>query len=137
MADNGNIGADCHERSSEGESASRCSLGERLKRERESRNITLQEMSESTRIALPNFKAIEDDDFAKLPGGLYNTGCIRAYAQFIGLDPDPLLEAYLLAQQRQKSEEENSKLSNVLLSPFRPHLRTWLLVPFAVIIVGV
>ena len=114
MADNGNIGADCHERSSEGESASRCSLGERLKRERESRNITLQEMSESTKIALPNFKAIEDDDFAKLPGGLYNTGCIRAYAQFIGLDPEPVLRAYVLSQRSQESAEEHSKPSNVL-----------------------
>ena len=44
-------------------------FGERLRRERESRNITLQEMSESTKISQHCFKLLEDDDFASLPGG--------------------------------------------------------------------
>ncbi len=70
-------------------------FGERLRQERESRNITLQEMSESTKIAQHCFKLLEDDDFANLPGGLYNRGYIRAYAQFIGLDPEHTIEIRL------------------------------------------
>ena len=102
-------------------------FGERLRRERESHSITLQEMSESTKISLHCLKLLEDDDFANLPGGLYNKGYVRAYAQFIGLDPEPLLKAYALAQQTQELEasEHNS------------WRRTWLLVPFAVILLGI
>jgi transcriptional regulator with XRE-family HTH domain len=126
-------------------------FGERLRQERESRNITLQEMSESTKIALHCFKLLENDDFANLPGGLYNKGYVRAYAQFIGLDPEPLLKAYALAQQTQEPEasEHNSEVSHAL-SPsatsgwdgatgtrLRSWQRTWLLVPFAVILVGI
>ncbi len=133
------------------ETVSMLTFGERLKRERESRNITLQEISESTKITLRYFKAIEDDDFANLPGGLYNKGYIRAYAQFIGLDPEPLLKAYALTQQTQEPEasEHNSEVLHAL-SPsatsgregstgtrLRSWRRTWLLVPFAVILVGI
>jgi len=126
-------------------------FGERLRRERESRNITLQEMSESTKIPQNCFKLLEDNDFANLPGGLYNKGYIRAYARFIGLDPEPLLKAYALAQQTQEPEasEHTSEVLQSLV-PSHPevadgstgmHLRswrrTWLLVPFAVILVGI
>ena len=126
-------------------------FGERLRQERESRNITLQEMSESTKITLHCFKLLENDDFTNLPGGLYNNGYIRAYAQFIGLDPEPLLKAYALAQQTQDPEasEHNSEVLHAL-SPsatsgrdgatrmrLRSWPRTWLLVPFAVILVGI
>ncbi len=133
------------------ESVSVSTFGERLRRERESRNITLQEMSESTKIPQNCFKLLEDNDFANLPGGLYNKGYIRAYARFIGLDPEPLLKAYALAQQTQEPEasEHTSEVLQSLV-PSHPevadgstgmHLRswrrTWLLVPFAVILVGI
>ena len=126
-------------------------FGERLRRERESRNITLQEMSESTKIPQHTFKLLEDDDFASLPGGLYNKGYVRAYAQFIGLDPERLLKAYALAQQTQEAEalEHNSEVLHALV-PSDPEvadgstgtcLRSWwrtsLLVPCAVILVGI
>jgi len=151
MMDAGNLGADRRERLWGDESASMFSFGERLRRERESRNITLQEMSESTKIALHYFKLLEDDDFANLPGGLYNKGYVRAYAQFIGLDPEPVLKAYALAQQTQEAEasEHNSEVLHALApsatsgwdgsmgTRLRSWRRTWLLVPFAVILVGI
>jgi hypothetical protein len=109
-------------------------------------------MSESTRIPQHCFKLLEDDDFANLPGGLYNKGYIRAYAQFIGLDPEPLLKAYALAQQAREPEasEHDSEVLHALTSSsatsgwdgsmgtrLRSWRRTWLLVPFAVILVGI
>ena len=39
-------------------------------------------------------KAIEDGDFAALPGGIYTTSYIRQYARAIGLDEGSLLELY-------------------------------------------
>jgi len=143
--------ADRRERVRGDERVSMSTFGERLRRERESRNITLQEMSESTKISLHCFKLLEDDDFANLPGGLYNKGYVRAYAQFIGLDPEPLLKAYALAQQTLEPEasENNSEVLHALapsatsgwdgstVTRLRSWRRTWLLVPFAVILVGI
>jgi len=146
-----NLRDDRRERVRGDERVSMSTFGERLRRERESRNITLQEMSESTKIPQHCFTLLEDDDFANLPGGLYNKGYIRAYAHFIGLDPEPWLKAYALAQQTQEpaASEHNSE---VLQAPVPSHpkvadgsmgmrlrswRRTWLLVPFAVILVGI
>jgi len=60
MMDERNHRADRRERVRGDESVSVSTFGERLRRERESRNITLQEMSESTRIPQHCFKLLED-----------------------------------------------------------------------------
>lgn len=74
------------------------SFGETLRRERESRRIPLREVSESTKISMRYLEALESNDFRHLPGGVFNKGFVRAYAQFIGVDPDRLIEAYLVEQ---------------------------------------
>jgi cytoskeletal protein RodZ len=47
-----------------------------------------------TRIGLHFLCAIEADEFAKLPGGLYNTSYIRQYARAVGYDEAELLQHY-------------------------------------------
>jgi len=78
-------------------------FGETLKRERELRKVTLREVSEATKIGLRYLEALEGNRFDQLPGGLFNKGFIRAYAKFIGLDGEALVNAYLFdlnSQQR-------------------------------------
>jgi len=77
------------------------SLGEELKREREFREISLREISDATKINLRMLEAIETNDFKMLPGGIFNRNFIRAYAEFIGLDPEIAVRKY----QVQMSEE--------------------------------
>jgi cytoskeletal protein RodZ len=74
------------------------SFGEELKRERELREISLREISESTKISLRYLEALERNDFASLPGGVFNRGFVRAYSQFIGVDPDAMVDAYLMQE---------------------------------------
>jgi len=76
-------------------------FGEELKRERELREISLREVSEATKINLRYLEAMESNDFASLPGGLFNRGFVRAYAQYIGVDPESMVNAYLMEQQQQ------------------------------------
>jgi cytoskeletal protein RodZ len=76
-------------------------FGEALKRERELREITLREISEATKINLRYLDALEHNEFDDLPGGVFNRGFVRAYAQYIGADPDALVNAYLLESQEQ------------------------------------
>ncbi len=79
------------------------SFGETLKRERELRQISLREIAEATKINLRYLDALERDDFRHLPGGVFNKGFVRAYAQFIGIDPETMVTAYLEEDGRQQS----------------------------------
>jgi cytoskeletal protein RodZ len=61
---------------------------------RRNRGITLQQISESTKIGMRLLEAIEFGDFRKLPGGIYATSYIRQYARAIDYPEDDLLECY-------------------------------------------
>lgn len=80
------------------------SLGEELKREREFREISLREISDATKINLRMLEAIESNDFKALPGGIFNRNFIRAYAEFIGLDPEIAVRKYQVQLSEQVEE---------------------------------
>ena len=69
-------------------------FGEKLRRARENRKITLREISDSTKINKRYLEALERNDFDSLPGGVFTKGYIRTFAESIGMDPEPLLEDY-------------------------------------------
>jgi cytoskeleton protein RodZ len=73
------------------------SFGARLKRERERRGITLDDISVSTKIGTRLLHALEEDHFDQLPGGIFNRGFVRAYARHVGLDEDQTIADYLAA----------------------------------------
>lgn len=79
------------------------SFGETLKRERELRQISLREIAEATKINLRYLEALERDDFRHLPGGVFNKGFVRAFAQFIGIDADAMVTAYLDEERSQEA----------------------------------
>jgi cytoskeleton protein RodZ len=73
------------------------SFGEKLRREREKRSITLEQISLSTKIGTRMLHALEEDRFNQLPGGIFNKGFVRAYARHLGLDEDQTVAEYLEA----------------------------------------
>jgi cytoskeletal protein RodZ len=77
------------------------SFGEELKRERELRQISLREVAQATKIKLRYLEAMERNDFSYLPGGLFNRGFVRAYSKHIGVDPEAMVNAYLLEERAQ------------------------------------
>ena len=72
------------------------SFGENLQREREMRGVTLQEISAATKISVRFLKALENEDFGQLPGGIFTRSFIRAYAKYLGLDDERVLAEYYL-----------------------------------------
>jgi cytoskeleton protein RodZ len=72
-------------------------FGERLKREREKRAVTLEQISSSTKIGTRMLQALEEEKFSQLPGGIFNKGFVRAYARCVGLDEDQAVADYLEA----------------------------------------
>ncbi|MCI0567480.1 MAG: helix-turn-helix domain-containing protein [Acidobacteria bacterium] len=90
-------------------------FGETLKRERELRKISLREVSEATKIGLKYLEAMEGNRFDQLPGGLFNKGFIRAYAKFIGLDGETLVNVYLYdVAHRPKSVSPRERLVGLI-----------------------
>ena len=56
--------------------------------------VSLQAISESTKIGTTYLRAIESEEFEKLPGGVFNTNFIRQYAAAIGFPEGELLALY-------------------------------------------
>lgn len=69
-------------------------LGQYLKREREFRKITIDEVAKATRVKSSFLEALEGDRFAELPGPVFVKGFLRSYTIFIGLNVDEILLRY-------------------------------------------
>ena len=85
-------------------------FGDRLRREREMRGITLEEITESTKISRRHLEALEGEHFDQLPGGVFNKGFVRAYARFLGLDEDQAVADYSAASNEQPEAENKFPL---------------------------
>jgi cytoskeleton protein RodZ len=73
-------------------------FGEHLKRERELREVSLDELSKATRISNRFLQALENEDWGKLPGGVFGHGFVRSIARYLGLSEEALLSEYDLAR---------------------------------------
>jgi transcriptional regulator with XRE-family HTH domain len=71
------------------------SFGQRLRRERERRQIPLASIAANTKISLSLFEGLERDDVSRWPSGIFRRSFIRAYATAIGMDGDELTREFL------------------------------------------
>ncbi|OLD57833.1 MAG: hypothetical protein AUI54_01210 [Acidobacteria bacterium 13_1_40CM_2_56_5] len=69
-------------------------FGASFKKARESAGISLDQIAIETRISTRFLAAIEAEEFHLLPGGIFNRGFVRTYAERIGLDPDQAVAEY-------------------------------------------
>lgn len=100
-------------------SATGSGFGEQLRRAREARGLALESVADATRISRRHLEALERSDLEALPAGPFGKGYVRAYAEFLGVDPRPVLEAYRsrerqrgrsTAEERQRTIEELAQL---------------------------
>ncbi len=70
------------------------SLGTYLRQERERQQVALQDVAESTKIQRKFLEALEHDAYDQLPAEPFVMGFLRAYAQYMALDPAMVLAAY-------------------------------------------
>ncbi len=96
-------------------------IGEYLKRERELRQITLEEMVQGTKIALQRLKELESDRLEDMPAEIFVRGFIKSYAEFIGLNPDEVILRYEeeLKALQEKEAAETGSLYNC--ADMKPH----------------
>jgi cytoskeletal protein RodZ len=74
-------------------------FGEYLRREREMRGVSLEEISTATKISIRFLQAIENEELSKLPGGIFTRSFVRTYARYLGLDEERVLADCQLAGQ--------------------------------------
>jgi cytoskeleton protein RodZ len=72
-------------------------FGDKIKKAREKRGISLEDVALNTKIGTRFLRALEEEHFGQLPGGIFNRGFVRAYARCVGLDEDQTIADYLIA----------------------------------------
>src|SRR5215831_1550147 len=80
-------------------------FGNSFKKAREHRGLSYAQIADETRISTRFLEAIENEDFQLLPGGIFNRGFIRTYAQRVGLDPDVAIKEYEQLTKSQQPEQ--------------------------------
>jgi cytoskeletal protein RodZ len=67
------------------------SIGDTLRRERQRRHLEIPQIAGELRISSRFLEAMEQDEFAKLPGGVFTRSFVRQYGDFLGLDGEALV----------------------------------------------
>lgn len=65
-----------------------------LRVERERRRISLEKISEETKISSRHLLALEAGEYGSLPGGVFRKGILRSYLRVVGLEETPWLERF-------------------------------------------
>jgi cytoskeletal protein RodZ len=122
-------------------------LAEQLRRARERADLSLEDMSQRTKIQLPLLEAMERGDFTRVPGGLFVRGFLRAYAKEVRLDPEGVVADYLEEYEPQSAAdprtvtEERDVPEDVILAQTEAEAFSWRKVwpaaAIAVVIVGI
>jgi cytoskeleton protein RodZ len=71
-------------------------FGNKFRKAREKKELSLDDVSNVTKISARMLQAIEEENFEQLPGGVFNRGFIRAYAKHLGLDSEEAVNDYLV-----------------------------------------
>lgn len=77
----------------------RASFGSWLRNQREARSVSLREIADNSKISLVYLEALEQDRFDVLPAPVFARGFLREYARVVGLNPDEVVNLYLVAQE--------------------------------------
>ena len=88
-------------------------LGEYLKRTREEKGKSIDEVVEATKIRSRYVQAIETGDLSVLPGIVYARGFVRGYADYLGLDGAKIANQYLGNSAEQAQEDRVSQKPSV------------------------
>lgn len=70
-------------------------LGKQLQNAREKMKLTASEVAAATYMNVQTVEAIEREDFSGIAAPIYAKGFIKLYAEYVGMDPQPLIQEYL------------------------------------------
>jgi cytoskeletal protein RodZ len=106
-------------------------FGDKFRKAREGKELSLDDVSNVTKISARMLQAIEEEHFDQLPGGVFNKGFIRAYAKHLGLDSEDAVTDYLACLRQaqidshagwdpEKPSEVRTATKSVIAAPSKP-----------------
>ena len=75
------------------------SVGQFLRRHRESKRMSVEEVSRATRVPMSSVERIESDQFDELPGEVFVRGFLKSYARAVGLSAEEVLARYTASRR--------------------------------------
>lgn len=98
-------------------------IGEILKKERESKNLTLEDIQKNTKIRIKNLAAIEKNEWEKISSKTYIIGIIKTYGRFLNANEEKLLAVF--RREYEKKEEINfkKKINKKYITPIKQVFR--------------
>ncbi len=84
-------------------------IGQRLKKAREERYLTLEKAAEETRIRTVFLQALEADDYSVLPSAAQGRGFLRNYAEYLDINIDEVI-----AEMQRNAAPQSAEVSGPL-----------------------
>jgi cytoskeletal protein RodZ len=106
-------------------------LGEKLKKIRSERRISLTDISRFTKIQLKYLENIEEGLYEKLPSDVYVKGFLKNYAKFLGVNGESLIRLYQKERGIKRSLDKNG--NNCIKQPEFLNISPWVFGPKAMI----
>src|SRR5688500_13739933 len=75
------------------------SVGQYLRKHRENKRMSIEEVSRATRVPSSSVERIEADRFDELPGEVFVRGFVKSYARALSLPPDDVLARYTASRR--------------------------------------
>ncbi len=108
-------------------------LGKYLREKREHAGVSLRDIADATRIRLEYLRALEEEDFHKIPGEVYITGYIAEYLRYLNVDPADAVEIYRASKRESASDDNKTKEPS-----WKPYLKyAYIIVPIVLLIIPV
>ena len=92
-------------------------FGDKFRKARETKELSFDDVSNVIKISPRMLKAIEEENFDQLPGGVFNKGFIRAYAKHLGLSPEDSIAEYLACVQQTQMAAQQAWQPDVPAAP--------------------
>lgn len=70
-------------------------VGSELRRAREHRGLSIDDLSNRTKISPSSLRAIEQNDAGRLPAAIFTRGFLKAYAREVRLDPEDIAHRFV------------------------------------------
>ncbi|WP_309122963.1 RodZ domain-containing protein [Paenibacillus sp.] len=118
-------------------------LGQLLRKARTEKNISLDQLQETTKIRKRYLEAIEEGNYKILPGTFYVRAFIKQYSEAVGLDPDEVFRLYAHVIPSADPEPSNEPIRMARRTAVNPPERVgkWasalLMIAFPILIIGV
>jgi transcriptional regulator with XRE-family HTH domain len=83
-------------------------VGARLRAARNAKQMSLREIAATTKISVSALEALEDNDTAALPGGIFTRAFVRSYAAEVGLDAEQTMRDFMAQVPVEGSHEDTA-----------------------------